>query len=39
MVRRGKVSTISLQIETSTQGGILKGLKRSLSGESFFMKL
>jgi len=25
------------QIETSTQGGILKGLKRSLSGESFFM--
>ncbi len=25
------------QIETSTQGGIFKGLKRSLSGESFFM--
>ena len=26
-----------VQMETSTQGGILKGLKRSLSGESFFM--
>ncbi len=25
------------QIETSTQGGILKGFKRTLSGESFFM--
>lgn len=29
--------TTGTQIETSTQGGILKGLKRSLSGESFFM--
>ena len=29
--------TAGTQIETSTQGGILKGLKRSLSGESFFM--
>jgi len=29
--------TTGMQIETTTQGGILKGLKRSLSGESFFM--
>jgi len=29
--------TTGTQIQTSTQGGILKGLKRSLSGESFFM--
>ena len=29
--------TAGTQIETSTQGGILRGLKRSLSGESFFM--
>jgi len=29
--------TAGTQIETSTQGGIFKGLKRSLSGESFFM--
>ena len=29
--------TTGTQIETTTQGGILKGLKRSLSGESFFM--
>ena len=29
--------TTGTEIETSTQGGILKGLKRSLSGESFFM--
>jgi len=29
--------TTGTQIETSTQGGILKGLKRTLSGESFFM--
>ena len=29
--------TTGTQIETSTQGGILKGLKRSFSGESFFM--
>jgi uncharacterized protein (TIGR00266 family) len=29
--------TTGTQIETSTQGGVLKGLKRSLSGESFFM--
>jgi uncharacterized protein (TIGR00266 family) len=29
--------TTGTLIETSTQGGILKGLKRSLSGESLFM--
>jgi uncharacterized protein (TIGR00266 family) len=29
--------TTGTQIETTTQGGVLKGLKRSLSGESFFM--
>jgi uncharacterized protein (TIGR00266 family) len=29
--------TAGTQIQTSTQGGILRGLKRSLSGESFFM--
>lgn len=29
--------TTGTAIETTTQGGILKGLKRSLSGESFFM--
>ncbi|MCX6374273.1 MAG: TIGR00266 family protein [Actinobacteria bacterium] len=31
--------TTGTQIETTTQGGILKGLKRSLSGESFFMNM
>ena len=29
--------TPSIDIETSTQGGFMKGLKRSLGGESFFM--
>ena len=29
--------TPSVDIETSTQGGFMKGLKRSLGGESFFM--
>src|ERR1700710_251297 len=30
--------TPTLQVETSTQGGVLKGLRRSLlGGESFFM--
>ena len=29
--------TPSVEIETSTQGGFMKGLKRSLGGESFFM--
>ena len=29
--------TPSVEIETSTQGGFLKGLTRSLGGESFFM--
>ena len=27
----------SVEIETSTQGGLMKGLRRSLGGESFFM--
>lgn len=27
----------SVQIETSTKGGLMKGLRRSLGGESFFM--
>jgi len=31
--------TTGTQIETTTQGGILKGLKRSISGESFFMNM
>ena len=31
--------TTGTQIETTTQGGILKGLKRSFSGESFFMNM
>ena len=31
--------TTGTQIETSTQGGLLMGLKRSLSGESFFMNM
>jgi uncharacterized protein (TIGR00266 family) len=31
--------TTGTQIETSTQGGIFKGLKRSISGESFFMNM
>ena len=31
--------TTGTQIETTTQGGIFKGLKRSLSGESFFMNM
>ncbi len=29
--------TPSIDIQTSTQGGFMKGLKRSLGGESFFM--
>jgi len=29
--------TPSVEIETSTQGGFMKGLKRSFGGESFFM--
>lgn len=31
------MKTPSVDIETSTQGGFMKGLRRSLGGESFFM--
>lgn len=31
------VKSPSVEIETSTQGGLMKGLRRSLGGESFFM--
>lgn len=31
------LKTPSVNIETSTQGGFMKGLRRSLGGESFFM--